>query len=204
MTVYLFLFIPLMEGLPFFCPPHGGGAGGGYHLRRFAPPPPAEDTLDLDPCPLHHVPLMEGVQGEGTTSGVSRHLRQRRTPWTLILAPCIMSPSWRGCRGRIRIARGAIPTTTTSGASRHLRQRRTPWTLILAPCTMSPSWRGCRGRVPPPAFHATSASGGHLGPWSLPLSSYFPPFKVTKKLALPRRTSISRLSSFPRALSAAW
>ena len=54
--------------------PHGG-------LSYFFPPP-GGGYLFLVPLwrgSLTFVPLMEGVQGEGTTSGASRHLRQRRT-----------------------------------------------------------------------------------------------------------------------------
>ena len=146
---------PSPGGLPFSYPPHGGGAGGGYHLRRSVPPPPAEDTLDLDPCPLYHVPLMEGL-------------------------PFFCPPPGGGAGGGC-LNVGRVCQTRRFG--------------LLGEQSL---------QQPPPSLRATSASGGHLAPFALILAPYFPFFKVTKKLALPRRTSISRVFPFSPAFSAAW
>ena len=107
-----FFISPSWRGL-LFVSPSWRGVGGGYihHLRRFAPPPPAEDKLlsSFSGTYFFHFPLWSGL--------------------------LFVSPSWRGCRGRIRTARGAVPTTTTSGAPRHLRERRIKqWQLFIFIC----------------------------------------------------------------------
>ena len=130
------LICPPHGGLPFSCPPHGGGAGGGFGLlgeQSLQQPPPSLRDTSASGGHIEGKAHFDKLSDHATTGPRVRGGHKRLSlSWMAFLFSRppqeglpFLSPSWRGCRGRIRIARGAIPTTTTSGASRHLRQRRT-------------------------------------------------------------------------------